>query len=111
MNNLAEVYDPPSAIEPLEAPPPCDLLTQAIELVRPQLERSRALKERVEIYWSAVTAAVELGAVDVVREAFWGLAEESGLAADLKQHADLYHSDKTLEHVTRWALRRRNPFR
>lgn len=93
------------------AAPPADYLTQAIELVRPQLERSKALKERVEIYWSAVAAAVELGAVDAVCETFWGLAEKSGLAADLKQHADLYHSDKSLEHVTRWALLRRNPFR
>jgi hypothetical protein len=56
------------------AAPPADYLTQAIELVRPQLERSKALKERVEIYWSAVTAAVELGVVDVVCETFWGLA-------------------------------------
>jgi hypothetical protein len=99
-----------TALEPLEAPP-ADLLTQAIELVRPQLEQSKPLKERVEIYWSAVAAAVELAAVDVLREEFLRLAEQTGLAADLKQHADLYNSDETLAHVIRWALLRRNPFR
>jgi hypothetical protein len=98
-----------NAITPITAPP-ADLLTQAIALVRPQLQRSKPLKERVEIYWSAVAAA-ELAAVDIVREEFLRLAKDSGLAADLKQHADLYHSDKTLDHVLRWGLLRRNPFR
>ena len=92
-----------NTITPIMAPPaPVDLLTQAIELVRPQLERSKPLRVRVEIYWSAIAAAVDLAAVDVF---------DSGLAADLKQHADLYYSDKTLEHVLRWGLLRRNPFR
>jgi hypothetical protein len=100
-----------SATEPQLAAPPADLLTQAIELVRPQLERSRPLKERVEIYWSAVAAASSLAAVDIAREEFLRLATETGLAGDLRQHADLYNSDKTLEHVLRWGLLRRNPFR
>jgi len=101
-----------NAITPIKAPPAtADLLTQAIELVRPQLNRSKPLKERVEIYWAAIAAAAELAAVDVLREEFLRLAEQTGLAADLKQHADLYHSDKTLEHVLRWGLLRRNPFR
>jgi hypothetical protein len=100
-----------NAITPIEAPAPVDLLTQAIELVRPQLHRSKPLKERVEIYWSAIAAANSLAAADVLREEFLRLAEQTGLAADLKQHADLYHSDKTLEHVLRWGLLRRNPFR
>jgi hypothetical protein len=88
-----------------------DLLTQAVELVRPQLERSKPLKERVEIYWSAVAAANNLAAVDIVRDEFLRLAIETGLAADLRQRTDLYNSDKTLEHVLHWGLLRRNPFR
>ena len=101
-----------NAITPIKAPPAtADLLTQAIELVRPQLNRSKPLKERVEIYWAAIAAAAELAAVDVLREEFLRLAEQTGLAADLKQHADLYHSVKTLDHVLRWGLLRRNPFR
>ena len=101
-----------NAITPIKAPPAtADLLTQAIELVRPQLHRSKPLKERVEIYWAAVAAAVELAAADVLREEFLRLARETHLADDLRQTADLYHSDKTLEHVLRWGLLRRNPFR
>jgi hypothetical protein len=100
-----------NAITPIEAAAPVDLLTQAIALVRPQLHRSKPLKERVEIYWAAVAAARNLAAVDIVRDEFLQLAEQTGLAADLKQHADFYHSDKTLDHVLRWGLLRRNPFR
>ncbi len=96
---------------PFETPPAVDLLSQALELVRPQLERSKPLKQRVEIYWSAVAAAVDLAAADIVRDEFWQLAVQTGLADDLRQHADLYRSDKTLEHVLRWGLLRRNPFR
>ena len=84
---------------------PVDLLTQVIEFVRPQLERSKPLKARVEIYWSAIAAATDLAAVDVLRDEFLRLAKDSGLAADL------YHSDQTLEHLLRWGLLRRNPFR
>jgi hypothetical protein len=100
-----------NAITPIKVRAPTDLLTQAIELVRPQLHRSKPLKERVTIFWAAIVAAAELGAADVLREEFLRLAEQTGLAADLKRHADLYHSDKTLEHVLRWGLLRRNPFR
>jgi len=42
---------------------------------------------------------------------FLRLARETHLADDLRQTADLCHSDKTLEHVLRWGLLRRNPFR
>jgi len=100
-----------NAITPIKATPACDLLTQAVALVRPQLERSKPLKERVEIYWAAIAAANSLAAVDIVREEFLRLARETHLADDLRRSADLYHSDKTLEHVLRWGLLRRNPFR
>jgi hypothetical protein len=97
---------------PFDTPSVADFLSQAVELVRGQLDdRSTPLKQRVEIYWSAIAAAVDLAAVDVVRDEFLRLARETGLAADLKQHADLYHSDKTLEHVISRGLRRQNPFR
>jgi hypothetical protein len=93
------------------ATPPDDLLTQTIGIVRPQLERSKPLKQRVEIYWAAVAAGGEFAAVDIVREEFLLLAIKTGLAEDLRQLADLCNSDKTLEHVLRWGLLRRNPFR
>ena len=84
-----------------------DLLTQAINLVRPHLARSKPLEERIKTYWAAIAAANNLAAADVLREDFLRLAHDSGLAADLKQ-AD---SDKTLEHLLRCGLLRRNPFR
>ena len=99
-----------TGIEPQLAAP-LDLLGQAIRIVRPQLERSKPVKERVEIYWSAIAAASDLAAADVVRDDSLDLATQTGLADDLRQHADLYHTDKTLEHVLRWGLLRRNPFR
>jgi hypothetical protein len=85
--------------------PPVDLLTQAIELVRPHLERSKPLEERIKTYWAAIAAANNLAAVDVLREDFLQLAHDSGLAADIKQHTDL-----SLEQILRWGLLRRNPF-
>src|SRR5262249_53478188 len=100
-----------NAITPINAPPTCDLLTQAIGIVRPQLERSKPLKERVEIYWAAIAAANSLAAADILREEFLRLAKDRRLAAGLQPPADLYHSDKPLEHVLRWGLLRRNPFR
>jgi hypothetical protein len=99
-----------NAITPIIAPA-CDLLSQAIEIVRPQLRRSKPLKERVAIFWSAIAAANDLAAADVLRAEFLQLAKDSGLAADLKQHADLAHSDETLEHLLRWGLLQRKPFR
>ena len=100
-----------NAITPIEAPSACDLLAQAIEIVRPQLKRSKPLKERVEIFWAAIDAASDLATADVLRAEFLQLATDSGLAADLKQHADFAHSDQTLEHLLRWGLLGRNPFR
>jgi hypothetical protein len=100
-----------NALTPIKAPPAVDLLTQAIEIVRPRLQRSKPLKERIEIFWSAIAAANNLAAVDVVRQEFLQLAADTGLSADLRRHADFAHSDQTLEHVLRWGLLRRNPFR
>jgi hypothetical protein len=100
-----------NALTPLAAAP-IDLLIEAVEIVRPQLKRSKPLKERAKIFWSAVAAAADnnLAAVDLLRAEFLQLAKDSGLAADLK-HADLAHSDETLEHLLRWGLLQRNPFR
>ena len=78
--------------EPMSEPA-VDLLLQAVSLTRPQLERSKQLKERVEIYWAAIASATDLAASNVVRNEFLRLADESGLATDLRRDADLYNSD------------------
>jgi hypothetical protein len=95
-----------NAIAQIRTRPARDLLSQAIELVRPHLDRSKPLEERIRIYWAAIAAANSLAAADVLRQDFLQLATDSGLAADLKQA----NSDKTLECILRWGLLRRNPF-
>ena len=82
-----------------------DLLTQAITYARPLLSRELPLPDRLRNLWSAVAAAADLGAVDVVEQDFLALADEVGLAADLG-----HHSRDDLRHVVRWALREQNPF-
>jgi hypothetical protein len=82
-----------------------DLLAQAIEYARGDLDRTKPINERVRIFWAAVVAARNLGASDVVRDEFVQLATEVGLSADLGQHAA-----ETIGHLVRWGLFARNPF-
>jgi hypothetical protein len=82
-----------------------DLLTQATDYVRPLLDRSKSLGERLRTLWAAVVAASDLGASDVVEGEFLRLAGDTGLAADLGSRADV-----DLRHIIRWALLEQNPF-
>jgi hypothetical protein len=82
-----------------------DLLDRAIERVRPHLNRSRPLPERMRVLWAGVAAARNFGSADIVAEAFMRLAVTSGLAADLGRHAE-----EDLRHVIRWGLFDRDPF-
>jgi hypothetical protein len=82
-----------------------DLLAQAVERTRGDLDQSLPLKQRARNFWSAVKAARDLGAVDVVEAGFAQLAAETGLSADLGRHGG-----ETIEHLARWALLKRNPF-
>jgi hypothetical protein len=88
------------------APPiAVDLLAEAVERARGDLHRTIPLKQRCRNFWSAVKAARNLGASDVVESDFAQLAAETGLTADLGRHAG-----ETIEHLARWALLKRNPF-
>jgi hypothetical protein len=82
-----------------------DLFSQAISYVRPHLDVSLPIGNRLRALWAAVIAARDLAASDVVTEEFMHLARESGLARDLGRHAD-----DDLRHVVRWAMLGRNPF-
>jgi len=84
---------------------PIDMLTIAVTKVRPYLNRSIPVTQRIRTLWAGVVAARRLGADDVITEAFTDLAIASGLAADLGHHAD-----EDLEHVIRWGLLNRDPF-
>jgi hypothetical protein len=90
---------------PASPPAAVDLLAQAIEHVRPHLDRAISTKERVCNLWAAVVAARDLGASDVIYDEFLRLGYDTGLATDLGRHAD-----EDLRHVIRWALLDRNPF-
>jgi hypothetical protein len=82
-----------------------DLLAEAIEYARAELDRSKPVADRIRIFWAAVVAARSLAATDIVRDEFNQLANDVGLFADLGKHAE-----ETIEHVIRWGLFARNPF-
>jgi hypothetical protein len=82
-----------------------DLVTQAADYVRPLLDRSNSLGERLRTLWAAVVAARNLGAFDVIEGEFLQLARDTGLVADLGSRADV-----DLRHIIRWAVLEQNPF-
>jgi hypothetical protein len=83
-----------------------DLLSWAISYVKPHLDRSLPVGERLRALWAAVVAARALAASDVLADEFLELAQRTGLARDLGRHAD-----EDLRHVVRWAMLNRNPFK
>jgi len=97
--------DPDAMTASLLMPPTVSLLAQATAYVRPHLDRSLPIGDRLRSFWAAVVAARDLGASDVVESEFLRLALDAGLAADLGHNA---HED--LRHVIRWAMLDRNPF-
>jgi hypothetical protein len=90
----------------LFSPVTVDLLAQATAYVRPLLDRSNPLGERLQTLWAAVVAARDVGASDVVEAEFLQLARDVGLFADLGRRADA-----DLRHVIRWAMLNQCPFR
>jgi hypothetical protein len=100
----------------LAVPPPTDLLTQAIEQVRPLLATGSS-KQRTHILWAAVKAARDLGASDVVADEFMALAVEVNLfdrrgrwtGTDVRE-CIRRHGAEHIRHVIAWALRGMNPF-
>jgi hypothetical protein len=87
---------PPSAI---------DLLIHATVYLRPYLDRSVPVGDRLRNFWAAAVAARDLADCELVESEFLQVAREAGLAVDLGRHAD-----DDLRHVIRWAMLRQNPF-
>jgi hypothetical protein len=85
--------------------PPADLLSQAVQIVRRELDPSLPISERLRTIWAGALAASDLGAVDVVEAEFLALAEECGVLRDLGRTA---HTD--LVHIIRWAFVGHDPF-
>jgi hypothetical protein len=86
-------------------PPAVDLLAEAIEYVRPYLDRTRLVHHRVRAFWAGVVVARDLGALDVVEQEFTRLARDSGLTDDLGAAGSA-----DVAHLIRWGLIDRNPF-
>jgi hypothetical protein len=85
---------------PFAPPIGVDLLTQAADYVRPLLDRSNPIGDRLRALWAAVVTARDLAARDVVEGEFLQLARDTGLVADLGSRGDA-----DLRHVISWALR------
>jgi hypothetical protein len=94
-----------------------DLLTQAIEQVRPLLTTDASSKERICLLWAAVQTTRDLAASDVIHDAFMALAVEVRLidkagrwiGDDVRDSRKVFGA-RDVAHVIRWALRGRNPF-
>jgi hypothetical protein len=95
-----------------------DLLSQAVERARPMIaDCSRTTNERIRFLWAAAKMARELGASDVVFDAFMALAVDAGLidargrwiTDDVRESARRYGAED-IAHAIRWALRGWNPF-
>jgi len=86
-----------------------DLLAQAIERVRPDLDRSIPLKKRTRCFWAAVVCSRTLGTADVLHAEFKRLADETGLLHDLHNSAP-YAGAETVNHLIRWGLLEHDPF-
>jgi hypothetical protein len=87
-----------------------DLLSQAIERVRPMLDRNLPLKARVRVLWAATKNARKFAASDVLATEFSQLARDSGLTADLNDPVRHLSGEETVRHVVSWACRGMNPF-
>jgi hypothetical protein len=99
---------------PLATTPAVDLLAEAIELTREYLDREKQITKRVQLFWAAVAAGRYLGAADVVYNEFFHLAAETGLITELEEWGKarrlVHHGSRTIEHLIRWGMLRRNPF-
>jgi hypothetical protein len=87
-----------------------DPLTQAVERVRRDLDRSVLIKQRARKFWAGVVCSRHLAASDVVSSDFQRLADESGLTTDLVKFGGSFNGPETVEHLIKWGLRNMDPF-
>ena len=89
---------------------PRDLLSQAIDMLRPMLNRKRPVRQRVRVFWAAVKNGRSFAAADVLSTEFYQLALETKLVADLDDRRRRLSGEITIRHVIDWGLRGLNPF-
>jgi hypothetical protein len=98
--------------------PAVDLLGEAIERVRPLVaDKTKTTKQRIHLLWAAAKKSRDLGAYDVVSDAFMALAVETNLIDERGRWTgeDVRKSERRfgaedVAHVVNWALRGMNPF-
>jgi hypothetical protein len=95
---------------PLKSSLVIDLLTQAIERVRPLLDRKHPLKTRIHVLWAGAKNARGFAASDVVAAEFIQLARDAGLTPDLDDPVRRLSGKETIRHIVSWACRSMNPF-
>ncbi len=96
---------------------PVDLLSEAIESVRPLLTDTMPTKRRVHIGWAAAKKVRDLGASDAVAHAFMTLAIKTNLidkngrwtGDDVRRNVRRFGAED-VAHVITWALRGWNAF-
>jgi hypothetical protein len=95
-----------------------DLLTRAVGHVAPMLaDATKPTKERVRLLWASAKMARDLGASDIVHDAFMSLAITTNLIdpsgrwvpTDVRETRRAFGA-QDVEHVIKWALRGWNPF-
>jgi hypothetical protein len=94
---------------PFTGPQVIDLLSEAIERVRPLLNRQRSLKDRVRVLWAGAKNARGFAASEVIASEFFQLARETDLMADLDDPIRRLSGEVTIRHVVDWACRGMNP--
>lgn len=85
-------------------------LTQAVERVRRDLDRSISIKQRAQYFWAGIVCSRHLATSDVVSGDFRRLADESGLTTDLVKFGGSFNGHETVEHLIKWGLLNMNPF-
>jgi hypothetical protein len=107
----AHVFPPPPAFDEaeysrlLEHRPALDLLAQAIEHVRPHLDRQHSIHDRARAFWAGLLAArrMNVAASDVIEQEFNELAHVTGLTADIGRQCRYPHDgQEDVDHVIRW---------
>jgi len=95
------------AAQQLHGSPPraTNLLAEAIEYLRPHLDRRIPAVERARGFWAIAVAVRHLGSADAAIDDLTSLSRDSGLMDDLDGGA------QTVNHLIRWGLYDRNPFR
>jgi len=84
--------------------PAVDELTEALDLLRPQLDRTISVAERAHNFWAITVAVRGCAAADVLAEDLTSLARDTGLMEDLHGGAE------DVTHLVTWGLLDRNPF-